>query len=348
MVVVSIWLKDSADSLGLTFVIHWRVPILLVLGLLFVIPHDPSSTIPPQQVGSDAFSIRRTPLPPGLRPERRAIVPFERSPRSGVIQAAATAVGVVDWAWLVRCALLRPVKASRVALRAASIHQRAEEQDRERRRWQQLQRVHQHMIAALSNATALAQGEVAMPSSVDALRHLFGHRKSWWGDLDAIETRELYHALMPSYLLDENIAAALSLQERARLAVLARHAARMYARERAHLPLTLACELLDGVRQLRESGRFQPGGLSEEQVWRKYQEEYAEAAGLPADDVCVNDESLCELILRKACTTNKHVDEFVGCLDSMGSLQEGGRGVTDLGEVSIGESAQERYHLEPA
>uniref|UniRef100_A0A7S2N5H1 Uncharacterized protein n=1 Tax=Haptolina brevifila TaxID=156173 RepID=A0A7S2N5H1_9EUKA len=323
MTVFNLWLKSTSDSPGLTFVIHWRVPILCVLALLFVIPHDPSSTIPPQQVGSNAFGMRRSPLPSGIvgGPERRsAIVPFERSPRSRGAHAAA--VGVVDWTWLARAALVRPVQASRVALRAASLQQRAEQQQRYEQQRQQRQRLQQHIVASLSNATAIALGEVALPTSVDALRDLLGHRQSWWGDLDAVETRELYHSLLPSYLLDED---RISLHERARLAVLIRHAARLYARERAQLPLTLACELLDGVRQLWESGRFQPGGLSEEQVWRKYAEEYAEAAGLLAEDVCTEDPSLCEMILRKASTTNKQVDELVGCLDSMGegALQAG-------------------------
>jgi len=318
----SVYLRSSADSPGLTFVIHWRVPILCVLALLFVIPHDPSTRIPTQQVGSDAHSMTRAgrgPMPSGLvRSERRNIVPFERSLRSG---ARAAAVGVVDWTWLARCALVRPVKASRVALRAVSIGERTEQQYQEQRRRQLLEHVRQHMVACLSNSTALASGEVTLPTTVDALRDLLGHRESWWGDFDAVETRELYHSLVPSYLLDDEIAAGLSLQERARLAVRMRHAARLYARERAQLPLTLACELIDGARQLWERGSFQPGGLSEEQVWRKYQEEYAQAAGLPADDVCTSDETLCKLILQKASTTNKHIDELVGCLNTMAQLE---------------------------
>ena len=53
-------------------------------------------------------------------------------------------------------------------------------------------------------------------------------------------------------------------------------------------------------------------------MWAKYTTQYAETAGLPPGaDVCVNNDGLCQLVLEKACTTNRHVDELVGCLGGM-------------------------------
>jgi len=314
-------------SLGaneLTVRCGWHLPILAILALMFVIPHDPSIRIHPGSVGSDAFGVGGGRALSGLtglnaRSERRAVVPLERSPasRGAVAQMAAISS---DWTtstvlWLAKCALVRPVQTSRVAIRAAALHQAQEQQAQEQQREQQVQQVRRELSAMLSNASAIASGDVMLPTSVDALREKFGGRQKWWGDLGAVEGRELYHSLVPSYLLDEELAQALSLQERARLAVLARHAARLYVRERTNVPLTVACEVLDGVRQLWESGTFQSTGLNEEQVWAKYTTQYAETAGLPPGaDVCVNNEALCQLVLEKACTTNRHVDELVGCL----------------------------------
>jgi len=65
---------------------------------------------------------------------------------------------------------------------------------------------------------------------------------TFWGDLNHIETRFVYHQLLPRHLLQDSQAHpdALAVEDLARLASMARHAARMYARERSSLPLRLA------------------------------------------------------------------------------------------------------------
>lgn len=65
---------------------------------------------------------------------------------------------------------------------------------------------------------------------------------TFWGDLNHIETRFVYHQLLPRHLLQDAQAHpdALAVEDLARLASMARHAARLYARERSSLPLRLA------------------------------------------------------------------------------------------------------------
>ena len=86
-------------------------------------------------------------------------------------------------------------------------------------------------------------------TTVEGLRRLHGPRRSWWGDLDAFEARALYKSLLPTQLLDDDADAlpGATVVERARLAVQARRAARLYVRERVVLPIALACEVRDGV-----------------------------------------------------------------------------------------------------
>jgi len=159
--------------------------------------------------------------------------------------------------------------------------------------------------------TRVVRGKVSVGSNgtyicttVEALRQQYGHRQHWFGDLDARETRELYHELLPRQLLEND---AIDLAERARLAVAARRAARLYARERALLPVSLSCELLDGMRTLMKKGTFQPGGLSEKQIWEKY---YGAIQGQGGDgDV---QDQIYMMVLQKSCTSNAAVDQLMG------------------------------------
>ena len=106
-------------------------------------------------------------------------------------------------------------------------------------------------------------------------------------------------------LLEED---SLSLAERAELAIAARRAARLYARERALLPYALGSELLDGVRQLLKAGSFQTQGWSDEQIWFKY------AGALPSDlpDGGAFPDDVYYTILHKACSSNSYVDRLCG------------------------------------
>ena len=169
-------------------------------------------------------------------------------------------------------------------------------------------------LASYPNATSV-------PTTVEQLRLSYGHRQNWlWGDLDACATRRLYHELLPTQLLEED--SSLPMPERARLAVAARRAARLYARERGTLPVSLSSGLLDGMRALLQQGSFQPDGLSEEQIWAKYARQW----GLPEEallklvgglrDEGSNiedfDEEFFQLVLKKSCTSNEFVDCLVG------------------------------------
>jgi len=153
---------------------------------------------------------------------------------------------------------------------------------------------------------------------------MHGERQSWWGDLSACEARALYHDLIPTPLLDDE-SSPYSLSERARMAISARHAARLYVRERAELPVTLGCELLDGVRTLMRGEGFQKEGLSTGQLWEKY----AQLHGVHADELAAgveggaHDEAYMT-ILQKACTTNRHVDMlFTACPNDLRTPDEG-------------------------
>lgn len=185
-------------------------------------------------------------------------------------------------------------------------------------------------------------------TSVDELRAVYGVKQRWWGDLDAVETRELYHSLLPTGLIEDE---ALPLAQRARLAVSARRAARLYARERALLPLCTGSQLFDGFRQLLDHGSFQPNGLSEEQIFSKYAEMQGlvppswtdDHAAIDDDDEAYTDFYLT--VLRKSCSTNAKVDGMTAAL-GRGAVFSGGVGVVDTLR-SGAESVAQLYQAAP-
>ena len=76
------------------------------------------------------------------------------------------------------------------------------------------------------------------------------------------------------------------------------------------LPVTLPCQLLDGVRVMLEYGSFQPDGMSEEQIWQKYARKYGIDEPLEPG-LCVVDEDFFLNIIKKSCTTNEQIDALV-------------------------------------
>ena len=56
------------------------------------------------------------------------------------------------------------------------------------------------------------------------------------------------------------------MEDLARLASMARHAARLYARERSSLPLRVLAGLYDGFRHLHGFGRWSWTGMTYEEV----------------------------------------------------------------------------------
>jgi len=147
------------------------------------------------------------------------------------------------------------------------------------------------------SSEALNASAWGLYTTVEELRSEYGTGRN----LGAAETRDLYHSLLPTKLLEDEDAA--TLPERAHVAIAARRAARLYARERALLPLTMGSELMDGVRTLKSGGRFQPGGMSEAQIWQKY-------AGCVPSEGDQLEEDVYYTIISKACTSNHVVDDL--------------------------------------
>jgi len=167
---------------------------------------------------------------------------------------------------------------------------------------------------------------------VDELRQTYGARQRWWGDLDWVDTRRLYHSLLPTSLIEDD---NLPLAQRARMAVSARRAARLYARERALLPLCTGSKLYDGLRTLQTHGQFRPDGLSEVEIFSKYAEAHGLAPPDWADDKVANDEAYTDFyltLLRKSCSTNAHVDGVTDALTRGVALGGGFEAVREAAE----------------
>lgn len=242
--------------------------ITVMLCLMFIIPHDPSTRIKPDQVGADGYAMT-----PTVRRVRQS------HPRDAVGRKSV------------------PMKVLfRVARKAA---------------WRSGVSWDDSLLSPPPSPTLPRPASNYTYTSLDELRAFYGPRQNWWGDFDARQTRELYHSLLPTRLLEEDL--RLSVEERARMAVAARRAARLYARERGALPVTLACQLLDGLRVFCAQGTWQPDGLSEEQIFAKYAEQFGVSPDACHDDVY-------QTILRKSCTSNMHMDAMVGLAEHVSDL----------------------------
>lgn len=146
-----------------------------------------------------------------------------------------------------------------------------------------------------------------MPAaSIESLRQRFGERQSLWGDWSCGDTRRFYKQQLP-YSLRIDGALGLGLEERALLAAEARHALRMYARERCILPGRILSGLYDGVRHLAIYGSWNAGGLTWEDLERKYTREAIKTLGDDADEELVA-LFVYSRIVDKACMTNPLFD----------------------------------------
>lgn len=245
---------STPSSRSTTFQMRWGsyISIWLVLVMMFIIPHDPSSSIENKhQIGSDAFKLARgsggrVATSPQQSTSPRHATPVAVSSLSLLDAEHDTSVAD-EMLRLVRLARARPQRVLRLAttrLRtefssttgltlAASAEEEAEEAE---------------LLELMS--TSITNNTLGWATTVEGLRESYGARQHWWGDLTPAETRALYHALLPTELAS-GTASQYSLAERAELAIAARRAARLYARERALLPYSIGCDLLDGVRQVR-------------------------------------------------------------------------------------------------
>lgn len=182
-------------------------------------------------------------------------------------------------------------------------------------------------------------------TSQEGLREAFGsNRNKWWGDLDAKTARRLYKRLLFPTALSELVLELgdeiVRPEELAPLAYEARRAAKMYARERCRVPSRVGAYLFDGFRQWRKYGRFQPNGVSYEQLWIRYYEENGKHNKTEEeweyllsemddgsidniddiddiiddiDDAVTEDEIIkrtCQKIFEKSSTTNEAIDRF--------------------------------------
>lgn len=322
---------------GSHFTMRWgsHLPLLTVLALVFVIPHDPSTRLEAWRVGSEAYRA-------GMRPARRTpsqktqLAPV-RTPLPGAsMQASAVLLresleqysqyktlqdmvpdGLEEASKrLWNCATTRPMMTSRLvvasALRNLAAAAPPSPIDCSREGcsidWTAFSSG-EGSSGTLDLASLAAEtNNTYVFTSVAELRAAYGPRERWYGDLNAHEARSLYHSLLPTDLATDPTL-PYSLAERAKMAIAARKAARLYARERALLPLSLGSSLLDAVRQLQEHKAFQPHGLTEEQVWQKYLpdgvEDLEELSDYEAEEVYWR-------VLEKACTTNQAVDRLCG------------------------------------
>ena len=255
------------------------LPMLTVLALVFVIPHDKSTRLNPDLVGADGFAVT-----PSLR--------------RGLDE---------------RDAFLQQQRQAKVLLRAARMAARREMAAMGGVSWE--------MLSPPPSPTLPSPSLNHSFTSVEELRDFYGPRQNWWGDYNARETRELYKSLLPTRLLDAEYVypGAHTVEERARMAVAARRAAKMYARERGLLPVSLASQLLDGMRVFcakSTRGTWQPDGLSEEQILAKYAEQF----GVDLYGTETVPDELYYTILRKSCTSNFYVDSLVGLTDEISGI----------------------------
>mmetsp|Transcript_20777 Transcript_20777/g.43518 ORF Transcript_20777/g.43518 Transcript_20777/m.43518 type:complete len:373 (-) Transcript_20777:1211-2329(-) len=108
-------------------------------------------------------------------------------------------------------------------------------------------------------------------TTLDGLRATFGSNKNkLYGDLDAPTTRKLYKSLLPTAVCELVLDLEVRPEELAQLAFEARKAAKLYARERCHVPARLLANWYDGFRAFRRYGRFQTDGMSYDQLFDKY------------------------------------------------------------------------------
>lgn len=104
-------------------------------------------------------------------------------------------------------------------------------------------------------------------------------------------------------------ALGLSLEERAHLASEARHALRLYARERCHLPGRIIAGLYDGIRHLYSFGYWSHDGMNWDEVFAKYAKEAKQTLGKECSQEDI-ELFVYRRIVDKACMTNEFFDRW--------------------------------------
>jgi hypothetical protein len=145
------------------------------------------------------------------------------------------------------------------------------------------------------------------PISVDTLRRRYGSA-TYLGDWSVSQTRRFYKSQLPKSLQIDG-ALGLNLEERARLASEARHALRLYSRERSILIARLLAELYDGVRHLQSFGYWSSQGMTWEEVKSKYKKEAKKVLGEDVAEEFI-DRYVYLRIIERACATNSVLDDI--------------------------------------
>lgn len=129
----------------------------------------------------------------------------------------------------------------------------------------------------------------------------YGDRTNWWGDLDASQTRKLYHELLPyyypSYLNDND---PISL---ARKVFDARRSARSYARRRSYFYVRWMSILMDGIRNMVRHKKWK---TVFDDTWNKYEHYVKE-----------DEYQIALRILNGSCHTNPWADRFCGRIEKL-------------------------------
>lgn len=146
------------------------------------------------------------------------------------------------------------------------------------------------------------------PTTVKMLRRRYGTNKSYWGEWSASQARQFYKSQLPKALQIEG-ALGLTLEERAKLASEARHALRIYARERSNIIARIIAELYDGIRHFQSFGYWSSDGMNWNEVKLKYSLKAKQKLGPNATQEEI-DSLVYHCIVDKACATNTVLDEM--------------------------------------
>lgn len=149
-----------------------------------------------------------------------------------------------------------------------------------------------------------------LPStSLEDLRRRFG-TATFWGDLNAHETRLFYKQQLPKALQIDG-ALGLSLEERATIASANRHVLRMYARERCHLPARVIARVYDGLRHLYIFGTWNSDGMTWDEVKQKYSDEARKLGYTSEEEILL---FVYNRIVDRSSVTNSFFDDIAKSL----------------------------------
>lgn len=133
-------------------------------------------------------------------------------------------------------------------------------------------------------------------------RDIHGKRSCWWGDLDATDTRCLYHKLIRERgVLNTSYMTETELYNIACESISKRIVAKLYSRERATIPVLLFSIIFDILRNQKE--------INSETIWKKYTKEMSDHLDktkhrIPSADVC-------RQVILKSYSTNDFVDSLL-------------------------------------